>query len=104
LILEFRTIPHKAQRIEELRVQIAQERMLLRFQLAPDNSRVDHEFHTEIERLFRGYASIPPSKIESELSEFVNKGQAFLWNEWMKIKKETIDGDPFDRLIRRPSP
>ena len=81
--------------------QIVQHRMLLRLQLAPEVASLDEHFENQVESVFKAAQSLPAVEVEARLETLVGVGQKFLWEEWLKVKREAISGDPYDKLWRR---
>jgi hypothetical protein len=78
--------------------------MLMRLQLAPHAAGLDRQFQEQLQSVLRESDSLPPGEVPARLEILVDMGQRFLWEEWLKVKREAIYGDPYDRLphkIRR---
>ncbi|HEX4706670.1 MAG TPA: hypothetical protein VH229_02975 [Candidatus Udaeobacter sp.] len=93
--------PSDAAEVQKIHAQIAQHRMLLRLQLAPSAAPLDKRFQNQIESLYRDWQTLGATNIDSRLNDLADCGQEFLWEEWLKVKKEAIYGDPYDTVSRR---
>lgn len=89
--------PTDPKELQKLQARIVQERALLRLQLAPKMATLDNDFQDRINSLYVMIGTGKSVDIDSELDQLVSFGQEFLWNEWMKVKRETIDGDPYSQ-------
>jgi hypothetical protein len=93
--------PAETEERQKIFQEIAHLRMLIRLQLAPGAADDDKAFETQLESLFQEIDSLDSRTIEAKLNDLVAAGQAFLWKEWRKAKKEAILGDPYDTLSYR---
>jgi len=83
---------------QKISAEIAQLRTSLRLHLVPKVADRDRDIEREIENLYsRAWTT---TEIETELDNLVASGQSFLWNEWLKVKKEAIHGDPYTSARR----
>jgi hypothetical protein len=102
LLHEYYVIPpDSVERRRRIFTQIVQHRMLLRLQLAPEVASLDEHFQTQIESVFKAATALPPAEVEARLEILISVGQKFLWEEWLKVKREAIHGDPYDKFLHR---
>jgi hypothetical protein len=91
--------PNDVEEHRRLTVERAELRLALRLHLAPSAAELDGEFERRVNAVCAPRLS--PAERRAKLDALVAFAQDFLWNEWMKVKRETIHGDPYDSVSRR---